>query len=117
MVAATWVLHVWFAGDRDRQRLIPGWLPWHVAWTYFTGAAFIAAGLAVPTSSRAGPPRYRRFSWACSVSSCGYLGCWRVAVNNFQWGEFVVTCALTAGAWVVADSHRGTLWLAAGRGS
>ena len=27
--------------------LIPGWIPWHVFWTYFTGAALVGSGTAV----------------------------------------------------------------------
>ena len=36
------------------------------------------------------------------------------SMTAFQWGEAVVTWALTSAAWVIADSYRGMRWLARG---
>jgi uncharacterized membrane protein len=144
MVAAAWVLYIWFAHEHDSAHpgfladatglriartlyglsmipfglahfmylgattvLIPDWLPGHVALAYFTGAAFVAAGLAVCVGVLAYPAA------ALSALQMGLftLIVWvpRMLTGNvteFQRGEFVSSCALTAGAWVVAESYR-----------
>ncbi len=87
--------------------LIPDWLPWHTGLAYATGATFIAAGLAVTFGV------YARLAAALSTVQIGLFSVivWvpRVlagSLSDFQWGEFVVTFVLTAGAWVVAESYR-----------
>lgn len=150
MVAAAWVLYVWFAGERDSQRfrfvtgdnglriarvlcglavipwglahfvyleetvvLVPGWLGSPAFWAYLTGGGFVAAGIAILSGV------WARLAAALLVAQLGGLTLlvWvpRAVTGNlsaFQWGEVVSSVALTAAAWVVADSYRGKPWLA-----
>lgn len=101
-----------FAYFDNTASLVPAWLPGHPGWVYLTGSAYLAAGVAVLVGL------YARLAAALSAVQMGgfTLLIWlpRVAAGHADagtWSEFLVSMALTASGWVMADSYRGTRWL------
>ena len=95
-----------FVDVKDTVSLIPYWLPSHLFWAYFTGGAFIAAGIATLIGFCA------RLAVALSVFQLALFlfVVWIPIVaagskDPFQWSETILNAALLAGAWMVAGSY------------
>jgi uncharacterized membrane protein len=94
-----------FAYVKETAALVPGWLPVRVALVYTTGGAYLAAGLAVLCGVCA------RLAVALSALQMGVftLLVWVPIMaaghpDASQLSETIISAALTAAAWGVADS-------------
>jgi uncharacterized membrane protein len=92
---------------KDTASLVPSWIPWHLGCAFFTGCTFILAGVAVLLGVYASLAAvlmtlqlavFTFVVWVPVVASG--------SKDAFQWSETIVSAAMTAGAWVVADSYR-----------
>jgi uncharacterized membrane protein len=95
-----------FIDVKDTVSLIPHWLPGSLFWAYFTGGAFIAAGIATLIGF------WARLAVALSAFQLALFlfVVWVPIVaagskDPFQWSETILNAALLAGAWIVADSY------------
>ncbi len=93
---------------KNTVSLVPGWLPWHE----FLGRISLVG----PTSRRARRYILGVYAGLAAALSAVQTGLFTLLVwvpivaagaNAFQLGEIAVSAALTAAAWVVADSYGG----------
>ena len=98
-------------------KLVPSWLPGHLAWAYATGAGHLAAALGLLLGVL---PRLAATLEALMVSTfvltihvptvVGKPG------DGYQWSELCVACFIGGAALLLAHAHRGARWLALGGG-
>lgn len=85
--------------------VIPAWIPWHVFWGYFTGAAAALAGLAI----------LARIKARLAATMLGIMyGSWVLILHtprvfnspedHREWASLLVAITLCGGAWLVAGS-------------
>jgi uncharacterized membrane protein YphA (DoxX/SURF4 family) len=91
--------------------LIPAWMPGHLFLTYFTGTAFIAAGVAILSGflARQGAiwPGIMFLLWVVTLHAPRVAGAVR---NADEWTSAVVAVAMAGASWIVARNAK------AGRG-
>ena len=90
--------------------LLPHWIPWHMFWVAFFGAAMIAAGIAIGT----GILRY----WGAALIGlmfalyvltlhlprvAGWYGIPNAPHNPDEWSSFFIALAFWGGCWAVAE--------------
>jgi uncharacterized membrane protein len=94
-----------FAYVGQTAPLVPKWLPFPVGWAYLTGAAHLAAGIGVLFSIYPQLAARLEATMLSVFTLLVWIPALRVAPTSLPlWTELVISWAITAGAWVVAES-------------
>jgi uncharacterized membrane protein len=100
-----------FAYAKETADFIPeAWIPWHLGWAYLTGTAFLAAAVAILIKTR---PAALAATLSAVMMGLFTLMVWIPRVwsaphERFQWTGLLISSALAAGGWALADSYRKT---------
>jgi uncharacterized membrane protein len=94
--------------------LVPSWLHWQAGWAYLTGAGSIAACLAVLSGLGSRLAATLEAAMLAIITLLVWTPGLTPSPNGFafQVTAFLISTAIAAGAWTVADSYRGTPWFA-----
>ena len=85
---------------------VPAWLPWHVGWAWLTGAGSIAACVAILSGFLARLAAATETAMLAIITILVWTPGFAPASNGlqFQLTGFLISAAIAAGSWVVADS-------------
>ena len=94
---------------------VPAYLPFHYFIAYFTGSASFVAALALIIGV------WPRLAAALEALMLGFITvlCWGPLLTTGRTActAFLISSAITVGAWLVADTYRSSAWLARGKAS
>jgi uncharacterized membrane protein len=91
--------------------LVPDWLPAHQVWAYFTGGAYLAAGVAIIVGVFARLAAVLVLLQIALITLLVWGPRVLTPLTAAQWVEPIMSWVITAGAWVMADSYRDAPWL------
>jgi uncharacterized membrane protein len=93
--------------SKDTAALVPNWLPWHLGWAYSTGVAYLLAGVSIVV---------KRHAALAATLTAGMTAVFTATIwipaavespgDRFNWTALLISSAITAGAWLVAESFR-----------
>lgn len=91
--------------------LMPSWLPWHLGWAYFTGAASLLAAVALLLGIWPRLAVVLEASMLSVITLVIWLPGLIAAPGTDTWTPFLMSSAIAVGAWAAAEAYRGAPWL------